>query len=100
MFKETVLETPYSLLSRSGLTEVSRQRANGYVLESLQGYKLDLPALIECNDIPDKRTEIPMPEMARNYTHLEAILNPPIDGDASILLLLGYDIIKAHEVLD
>jgi hypothetical protein len=102
MFKETGPETPYSLLSCAGSTVVSGRRANGYIIESLQGYKLDLPTLIECNDIPDNRAEIPTPEVARQYTHLKDIasLIPPIDGDANISLLLGRDIIKAHQVLD
>ena len=102
IFKENGVEMPYSLLSCSGSTMTSGRRANGYIVESLEGFKLDLPTLIECNDIPDNRSEIPTPEVAQQYEHLNDIAHfiPPVDENANILLLLGRDIIMAHQVLD
>lgn len=102
IFKENGAETPYSLLSCSGSTMASGRRAKGYIIESLDGIQWDLPTLIECNEIPDNRSEIPTPEVAQQYKHLQDIANliPPVDDNANILLLLGRDIIKVHQVLD
>lgn len=56
--------------------------------------------MLECNDIPDNREEIPTPEAAFHHPHLKRIAAeiPAIDGDALILLLLGRDILRVHKV--
>jgi len=68
---------------------------------------LDLPykthlhlLLIECNQIPDNRSEIPTPEAADAHPHLSHIAAqlPPLDTSANILLLLGRDVIRVHKV--
>lgn len=58
------------------------------------------PPLIECDSMPDDRTEIPTPEIAQHHPHLRPIANKiqPVDHHAPILLLLGRDIIRAHKV--
>ncbi|XP_062611017.1 uncharacterized protein LOC134272834, partial [Saccostrea cucullata] len=64
--------------------------------------KLQLPTLIECNQIPDNKNEVPTPEVARCYSHLQDIaeLIPPVNDSAKTLLLLGRDIISVHHVED
>lgn len=45
--------------------------AEDCVVESLDVCSnMNLPALIECNNIPDVREEIPTTEIARHYNHL------------------------------
>ena len=75
----------------------SGRRASGFIVQSLDGsVSMDLPTMIECNDIPDERSEIPTPEVAQNYPHLKRIPShiPLLDPDSDILLLIGRDIQK------
>ncbi len=69
------------------------------MLESLDG-RTKLPTLIECDMLPDYRTEIPSPEVARHYPHLRPVENqiPAVDPDAPVLLLLGRDILRVYKV--
>lgn len=61
---------------------------------------IQLPMLIECNMIPNKREEIPTPSAAYAHSHLKGIAHkiPPFDSGADILLLLGRDILRVHKV--
>lgn len=66
-----------------------------YVIESLDGStNISLPTLIECNQIPNMREEIPTPEVARYHEHLKDIADEilPYDPDAPILLGLDQSI--------
>ncbi len=65
-------------------------------------HALRLPTVIECNQIPNERDEIPTPAVASHHSHLRDIaeLIPPIDPGAEILLLIGRDLLAAHHVLD
>lgn len=92
---------PYTLKTCSGVTETSGRRAMNFIIESLDSkVQLPLPTLIECNMIPDDRSEIPSPEIARHYPHLKSVVGkiPDIDPEAPILLLLGRDILRVHKV--
>lgn len=83
------------------MRESSGRRATGYQIEALNGgVSLTLPRLIECNDIPDNREEIPTPEAALHHSHLKSLAAelPALDHEANILLLLGRDILRAHKV--
>ncbi|KAK3545643.1 hypothetical protein QTP70_008781 [Hemibagrus guttatus] len=91
----------YTLRTCAGVTETAGRRATGFIIESLDGAtKVKLPTLIECNNMPDDRAEIPTPDAARWHTHLKPIANciPPLDPEAQILLLLGRDILQVHKV--
>lgn len=91
----------YTLRTCAGVTETAGRRATGFIIESLDGVmKVKLPTLIECNNMPDDRAEIPTPDAARWHTHLKPIANciPPLDPEAQILLLLGRDILQVHKV--
>ena len=64
----------YKLSSCSGLSTVSGRRARGFVIESIdRSAQLQLPTLIECDEIPNIRSEIPTPEVACLYPHLQGI---------------------------
>ena len=95
-------ETEYTLTSCNGQSRVTGRVAHDLVVESLGGTCHKLPAILECNDIPNSRGEIPTPEVAHHYRHLHDIkdLINPLDEQAGILLLLGRDIPEAHHVLD
>lgn len=77
----------------------TRRRALNYTIESLDGQTvLHLPTLIECNEIPDNKDEIPTTEVVRCYSHLQDVadLIPTINFHAKTLFLLGRDIISVH----
>lgn len=91
----------YSLKTCAGLKETTGRRASGYIVESLdKNVSLRLPTLLEYNQIPNVHSEIPTPDAARCFSHLKDIADeiPAIDPDASILLLLGRDLIRIHKV--
>lgn len=93
--------SPYTLKTCPGLMESSGRRVTGYQIEALDGSaSFILPTLIECNDIPVHREEIPTPEAALHHPHLKCLASeiPPLDHEADILLLLGRDIFRAHKV--
>ena len=50
--------------------------------------------------VPDDRSKIPSPEVDGHHPHLERLADkiPALDPDASILLLLGRDLIQVHKV--
>ncbi|XP_044158322.1 uncharacterized protein LOC122944157 [Bufo gargarizans] len=92
---------PYTLGTCSGTTEVFGRRAHGFIVSSLENnLQLPLPTLVECNQIPANKEEIPTPEVAFYHPHLRSIASeiPPLDKDAKILLLLGRDILRLHKV--
>lgn len=91
----------YTLKTCSGVMETTGRRARGYMVESLDGStKVPLPTLLECDLIPDDRSEIPSPDVARHHSHLKAVADqiPPLDPQAHILLLLGRDVLRLHKV--
>ena len=105
-FNHMGVDTPpeeYSLESCSGIVRASGRRANGLIVESLDGScAMKLPTVIECDDIPNIRDEIPTPEVVACYPHLCDLVNviPPLDPNADIELLIGRDLIEAHYVRD
>lgn len=93
----------YILTSCSGSIPSQGRRATGLVVESLDGtVRLKLPTVMECDGIPNIRTEIPTPEVAMSYPHLRGIAQhiPALDEEADILLLIGRDLLDAHHVLE
>ncbi|KAK3743580.1 hypothetical protein QZH41_001384 [Actinostola sp. cb2023] len=70
------------------------RRVSGLIVRSIQnGNESELPTLVECDGIPEDKTEIPTPELARRFAHLRDIADeiPPADSSASIHILLGRD---------
>ena len=96
-------ESAFNLSSCAGYTSAYGRRANGFIIESLNGEaQFRLPTLIECDQIPSAREEIPTPEIAANYSHLQSIQDQiaPLEDQADILLLIGRDLPEAHHILD
>lgn len=94
-------EAPYSITTCMGATQAYGRRAHGYVIESLDKETcLQLPTLIECDNLPNNRKEIPTPEVAYHHNHLNKIASeiPPLDPNAEILLLIGRDLLRVHKV--
>jgi hypothetical protein len=84
-----------------GRIDTYGRRATGFVIESFDGsVTLDLPTLIECNQVPDSKDEIPTSDVANHYPHLTEIAHhfPPIDDSAHVSLLIGRDLPEAHHV--
>ncbi|XP_053091228.1 uncharacterized protein LOC128318568 isoform X1 [Pangasianodon hypophthalmus] len=103
LFNLKSTEFPYTLCTSAGVTEMSGRRAMDFIAHPLDGnLSVPLPTLIECNYIPENRSEIPTPEAAKHHPHLKSIahLIPPLDPNAQILLLLGCDILQVHKVRD
>ena len=69
------------------------RRVTGVSIQSPSGTGFQLPTLIECDSIPQDKHEIPTPEMARRFPHLQEIANeiPPYDSNADVHLLIGRD---------
>lgn len=103
LFNVSGCSYPYTLKTCAGLKETAGRRASGYTVESADhNLNIPLPTLLECNQLPNNRSEIPTPDAAYHHTHLKCIANeiPPLDPDANILLLLGRDILRVHKVRD
>ena len=91
----------YHLRTCSGIMETYGRKADGFQIESLDGKALiSLPPLLECPEIPNNRTEIPTPSAVLHQPLLHHIAKhiPDLDPEAEILLLLGRDVLRAHQV--
>lgn len=101
IFNDQSPSAPYSLKTCAGVKKATGRRASGYIVESLdKTVSIPLPSLIECDDIPNNRDEIPTPNAAFHHAHLKSVahLIPEIDPQAQIMLLLGRDILRVHKV--
>ena len=73
------------------------------VVESIDGQTcVDLPTVLERDDIQENYSEIPTQEVASHYTNLHDLAQEfePPDESRKILLLIGRDLIDAFVVLD
>lgn len=64
---------------------MSWRTATNFIENPLDGsFNIDFPTLIECNYIPDDRSEILTPEIAKYHTHLNSVAKhiPPLDREA------------------
>ncbi|CAC5377281.1 unnamed protein product [Mytilus coruscus] len=102
-FGKNDTETEYVLASCAGRFVTSGRRASGYVLASLDGSSwLNVPEIIECNDIPNNGEEIPSSVVASSYPHMMDIASciPDIDNQSEKQILIGRDLIRAHHVIE
>ena len=93
----------YALNSCSGCTVSNGRVADGCVVEALDGDRsFEIHSLLECDNIPNVREEIATPDVAVHHPHLRDIAGdiPPLDEEASILHLIGRDLIDVHYVHD
>lgn len=98
-FRDHSESVPYTLSSCSGNMCAFGRRAKGYSIQSFDNkVTLKLPTLVECNKIPNDRSEIATPDVARNFSHLKCIADqiPELDNQADIQILIGRDLIEAH----
>ncbi|XP_062581093.1 uncharacterized protein LOC134242906 [Saccostrea cucullata] len=102
-FKDDGGDVPYTLVSCTGTVSATGRFGTGYTVESLDGTcQLKFPELIECNDLPSNRDEIPSCQVATQYPHLKCIASkvPPLIETANIELLIGRDLTSAHIVYE
>lgn len=81
--------------------ETAGRKASNFVVASVDGKtQAALPPPLECNMIPDDRSENPMPDIAQFFPHLAPVADkiPPAESSAPILLLLGRDILSVRKV--
>ncbi|XP_067273612.1 uncharacterized protein [Pseudorasbora parva] len=100
LFGITECNVAYTLKTCAGTVETEGRLARGFQVESFDGsLVLPLPVLLECNEIPDNRSEIPTPGVVSNHSHLKHLARyiPEPDHHVPILLLLGRDIIRVHK---
>ena len=93
----------YTLSTCSGKVSTSGRRAEGFVARSVQGdVSLKLPIILECDYIPNHREEIPTPEDAKHHPHLAKLMGKiePLNDECHIMLLIGRDLIEAHQARD
>ena len=101
LFNITGDAQPYTLKTCAGLKQMAGRRACGFMVESVdEKISLPLPTLLECNQVPNNRSEIPTSNAALHHSHLKRIAGeiPPLDSEANILLLLGRDVLRVHKV--
>ncbi|XP_062600197.1 uncharacterized protein LOC134261817 [Saccostrea cucullata] len=102
MFDMNTDSVTYTLSSCNGSVTLTGRCASNFTLEPvLEGNRIHLQSVIECDDIPNCREEIPTPDVARAYPHLADLAThiPELNDDADILLLIGRDHPDAHHVL-
>ena len=103
LLNATSSQVEYTLTSCAGTFVTSGKTAKDFIVESADGsFQLELPNILECNEIPNVRHEIPTPDILRYHSHLNDLSGfiPSLDAEASILLLIGRDLPEAHHVLD
>jgi len=84
----------YFLSTCSGEKEEKHgRRVPGITVRSLSGPEFPLPTLTECDTIPQDKSEIPTPDMAKSFPHLIDIAHeiPSLDESAKVQLLIGRD---------
>lgn len=87
-------ESKYYLSTCGGEREVRYgRRVTGLIVKSVHGRTARLPTLIECDGVPGDKEEIPTPDIALQYPHLQDIADeiPPFDSQAEVQLLIGRD---------
>lgn len=93
--------SPYTLKTCSGTVDTAGRKAGDIIVGSLdEKTKEKLLTLLECNYLPDDRSEILNPECTQYFPHLRPVADkiPLFDTSAPILLLLGRDILSLHKV--
>ena len=92
-----LLSTCSSSSSSSKETKYGR-RISGVLAKGLNNRIVELPTMIECDHIPQDKSEIPTPDTTKPFPHLREISTeiPPMEHNANIDILIGRD---APEVL-
>ena len=94
VFSWGVSELKYLLTTCSGTKETKYgRRVSGLFVKSMCGRIAKLPDLVECEHVPQDKSEIPTPTTTKHYPHLEEVSKeiPPLDQEAKIGMLIGRD---------
>ena len=78
----------------SGIVTLAWRSASNFTIETvMEGELMQMHSMIECDDIPNCRNEIPTPDVALAHPHLSDLASqlPDLKEDAEILLLIGRD---------
>ncbi|XP_052817602.1 uncharacterized protein LOC128243724 isoform X1 [Mya arenaria] len=92
---------PYTLVSCAGTYQTEGRYVKGLTVSAIDdSVVFPLPDILECDEIPNTRSEIPSPEISRYHRHLKDVAIPDLDPEADILLLIGRDLPEAHHIHD
>ena len=92
------VQTSLNLSTMLGREVLEVERIDGLIVQRLDGrVQVDLPKAYARESIPSRRDQIPTPEVADKWPHLQKIRDkiPPYDKDAEIGLLIGCNCPKA-----
>lgn len=79
----------YTLKTCSGSMEKRGHKASGFTIRSIDGKaQVELPSLIECDMIPDDRSEIPTPDVTWYFPHLKSVADKRFQN--MILMLQSF----------
>ncbi|XP_014676616.1 PREDICTED: uncharacterized protein LOC106816503 [Priapulus caudatus] len=92
---------PYTLVSCAGGINTQGRCARGLTISSVdERFSVEVPSILECDQVPNERAEIPTPEVISHHRHLNCVPIPALDPRCEILLLIGRDVPEVHHVHD
>ena len=92
------VQTSLNLSTMLGREVLEVERIDGLIVQRLDGrVQVELPKAYARESIPSRRDQIPTPEVADQWPHLQKIRDkiPPYEKDAEIGLLIGCNCPKA-----
>ena len=98
-------EVNLKLYTMHGRTEIPVQKVDGLMVERFdKGVQIELPKVYSCDAIPSRRNQIPRPETASRWPHLQRIQDkiPPYQERLEVGLLIGCNCpraLKPREVI-
>ena len=103
LFDKQSRKVSYRLATCAGVSSTSGRTTRNYTIMSWHNsHETHVPLLVECDNIPNVREEIPTPAIVRGHTHLSDLAEhiPPLVPEAEILLIIGRDVPSAHCIFD
>eukprot|EP00794_Sanderia_malayensis_P002286 gene2286-2630_t len=91
----------YKMKTCGGVSSITGRSTESLSVSTCDGgLSIKLPYVRECSNIPDNYSEIPIPEIAKAYSHLSDVVDKvkPIKPGVPIALLIGRDVPQAHKV--
>eukprot|EP00794_Sanderia_malayensis_P003911 gene3911-4452_t len=100
-FNITSNPVTYKMKTCGGVSSITGRSTESLSVSTCDGWlSIKLPYVRECSNIPDNYSEIPIPEIAKAYSHLSNVVDKvkPIEPGVPIALLIGRDVPQAHKV--
>jgi hypothetical protein len=97
--QQSVKSTTLSLTTMSGESRVKCMKAEGFKVSAVgMDQEVELPVLFSREEIPFQFENVPDPELARAWPHLEPIAEyiQPKDSVLRVGLLIGFDCPQIH----